>query len=161
MVVITANKIAIRQRTATNVSYLELIECLSLRSVHGGCLRDEKTASDSATSIAPNTRSNKPLFSLRRLVIASLDTVRATNTYQMASITAAVVAIVSCAASVAFGWMNWLKSAAIWVLGVFSPNIHAARLHFVEWMRQFYTASGRAFTPLGGRSQFVEVDSGQ
>ena len=57
------------------------------------------------------------------------------------------------------GWFSVQIFA--WVLGVFSPNIHAARLHFVEWMRQFYTASGRAFTPLGGRSQFVEVDSGQ
>ena len=57
------------------------------------------------------------------------------------------------------GWFSVQIFA--WVLGVFSPNIHAARLHFVEWMRQFYTASGRAFAPLGGRSQFVEVDSGQ
>ncbi|MFL2978345.1 MAG: V-type ATP synthase subunit I [Candidatus Thalassarchaeaceae archaeon] len=48
-----------------------------------------------------------------------------------------------------------------WILGVFSPNIHAARLHFVEWMRQFYTASGKAFAPLGGRSRFVEADKGQ
>ena len=57
------------------------------------------------------------------------------------------------------GWFSVQIFA--WVLGVFSPNIHAARLHFVERMRQFYTASGRAFAPLGGRSQFVEVDSGQ
>ena len=40
------------------------------------------------------------------------------------------------------GWFSVQIFA--WVLGVFSPNIHAARLHFVEWMRQFYTASGRA-----------------
>ena len=57
------------------------------------------------------------------------------------------------------GWFSVQIFA--WVLGVFSPNIHAARLHFVEWMRQFYTASGKAFAPLGGRSQFVEVDSGK
>ncbi len=67
------------------------------------------------------------------------------------SILIAIVALI--------GWFSVQIFA--WVLGVFSPNIHAARLHFVEWMRQFYTASGRAFAPLGGRSQFVEVDSGQ
>ncbi len=67
------------------------------------------------------------------------------------SILVAVIALI--------GWFSVQLFA--WVLGVFSPNIHAARLHFVEWMRQFYTASGKAFAPLGGRSQFVEVDSGQ
>jgi len=45
-----------------------------------------------------------------------------------------------------------------WGLGVFSPNIHAARLHFVEWMRQYYDSSGEAFKPFGLRSRFVEVD---
>ena len=45
-----------------------------------------------------------------------------------------------------------------WGLGVFSPNIHAARLHFVEWMRQYYDSSGEAFEPFGLRSRYVEVD---
>jgi len=45
-----------------------------------------------------------------------------------------------------------------WGLGVFSPNIHAARLHFVEWMRQYYDSSGEAFDPFGLRTQYVEVD---
>jgi vacuolar-type H+-ATPase subunit I/STV1 len=45
-----------------------------------------------------------------------------------------------------------------WALGIFSPNIHAARLHFVEWMRQYYDSSGEAFEPFGFRSNFVEVE---
>ena len=45
-----------------------------------------------------------------------------------------------------------------WGLGVFSPNIHAARLHFVEWMRQYYDSSGEAFSPFGFRSRHVEVE---
>ncbi|MGB1419567.1 MAG: V-type ATP synthase subunit I, partial [Poseidonia sp.] len=34
-------------------------------------------------------------------------------------------------------------------LGLLSPSIHAARLHFVEWMGKFYDGSGRVFTPIG------------
>ncbi len=45
-----------------------------------------------------------------------------------------------------------------WVLGVFSPNIHAARLHFVEWMKQFYDGSGEPFKPFGSKSKLVEVE---
>ena len=41
-------------------------------------------------------------------------------------------------------------------LGVLSPSIHAARLHFVEWMGKFYDGSGTAFRPLGGKSLHVE-----
>jgi vacuolar-type H+-ATPase subunit I/STV1 len=41
-------------------------------------------------------------------------------------------------------------------LGILSPAIHAARLHFVEWMGKFYDGSGRAFAPLGGRNLHVE-----
>ena len=54
------------------------------------------------------------------------------------------------------GWLSVQIFA--WVLGVFSPNIHAARLHFVEWMRQYYDSSGEAFEPFGFRSHFVEVE---
>ena len=54
------------------------------------------------------------------------------------------------------GWLSVQIFA--WVLGVFSPNIHAARLHFVEWMRQYYDSSGEAFQPFGFRSHFVEVE---
>ena len=54
---------------------------------------------------------------------------------------------------------RWLSVQIFaWVLGVFSPNIHAARLHFVEWMRQYYDSSGEAFEPFGFRSHFVEVE---
>lgn len=54
------------------------------------------------------------------------------------------------------GWLG--VQAFAWVLGVFSPNIHAARLHFVEWMRQFYDASGEAFKPFGFKARHVEVE---
>jgi len=54
------------------------------------------------------------------------------------------------------GWLSVQIFA--WGLGVFSPNIHAARLHFVEWMRQYYDSSGEAFRPFGLRSIFVEAD---
>lgn len=54
------------------------------------------------------------------------------------------------------GWLSVQMFA--WALGVFSPNIHAARLHFVEWMRQYYDSSGEAFEPFGFRSNFVEVE---
>jgi V/A-type H+-transporting ATPase subunit I len=54
------------------------------------------------------------------------------------------------------GWLSVQFFA--WGLGVFSPNIHAARLHFVEWMRQYYDSSGEAFTPFGFRSRHVEVE---
>ena len=41
-----------------------------------------------------------------------------------------------------------------WVLGVFSPNIHTARLHFVEWMGKFHDGSGEPFAPLGGTNRY-------
>ena len=44
-------------------------------------------------------------------------------------------------------------------LGILSPTIHAARLHFVEWMGKFYDGSGSAFAPLGGRNLHVESKS--
>jgi len=52
------------------------------------------------------------------------------------------------------GW--FVVQAFAWVLGVFSPNIHAARLHMVEWMKQYYDSSGKPFSPFGGTSRFVE-----
>ena len=54
------------------------------------------------------------------------------------------------------GWLSVQFFA--WGLGVFSPNIHAARLHFVEWMRQYYDSSGEEFRPFGLRTQHVEDD---
>ena len=54
------------------------------------------------------------------------------------------------------GW--FLGQTFALVLGLFSPNIHAARLHFVEWMRQYYDSSGEAFDPFGAKSKFVEGD---
>jgi V/A-type H+-transporting ATPase subunit I len=44
-------------------------------------------------------------------------------------------------------------------LGLLSPSIHAARLHFVEWMGKFYDGSGRVFSPLGGRTLHTEGQS--
>ena len=44
-------------------------------------------------------------------------------------------------------------------LGLLSPSIHAARLHFVEWMGKFYDGSGRVFTPIGGRTLHTEGQS--
>ena len=52
------------------------------------------------------------------------------------------------------GWL--LVQVFAWLLGVFSPNIHAARLHMVEWMKQYYDSSGQPFSPFGGTSQYVE-----
>tara|TARA_B100000945_G_scaffold97650_2_gene76428 strand:- start:1751 stop:3778 length:2028 start_codon:yes stop_codon:yes gene_type:complete len=60
------------------------------------------------------------------------------------------------AIALVIGWLAVQFFA--WGLGVFSPNIHAARLHFVEWMRQYYDSSGEAFNPFGLRTQYVEVD---
>ena len=45
-----------------------------------------------------------------------------------------------------------------WGLGVASPNIHTARLHLVEWMKQFYEAVGEAFEPFGFTAAAVEVE---
>ena len=45
-----------------------------------------------------------------------------------------------------------------WVLGVFSPNIHTARLHYVEWMGKFYDGSGEVFAPFGPRQKHVEYE---
>ena len=56
-------------------------------------------------------------------------------------------------------FLGWLAVQFFaWGLGVFSPNIHAARLHFVEWMRQYYDSSGEVFSPFGFRSHHVEVE---
>ena len=54
------------------------------------------------------------------------------------------------------GWIS-VQSFAI-ILGLFSPNIHAARLHFVEWMRQYYDSSGEEFRPFGPKPKYVEAD---
>ena len=54
------------------------------------------------------------------------------------------------------GWMS-VQAFAI-ILGLFSPNIHAARLHFVEWMRQYYDSSGEEFRPFGPKPKYVEAD---
>jgi V/A-type H+-transporting ATPase subunit I len=65
------------------------------------------------------------------------------------------------------GWLTALLCLVIFLfvqifalaLGILSPTIHAARLHFVEWMGKFYDGSGRAFAPLGGRPLHVESTS--
>ena len=43
-------------------------------------------------------------------------------------------------------------------LGLFSPNVQAARLHFVEWMGKFYEVGGIAFSPFGHKQNYVEVE---
>lgn len=54
------------------------------------------------------------------------------------------------------GWFGVQMFA--WVLGLVSPNIHAVRLHFVEWMKQFYMADGDPFEPFGFEERYIEVD---
>ena len=55
------------------------------------------------------------------------------------------------------GWFGVQMFA--WVLGLVSPNIHAVRLHFVEWMKQFYLADGEPFEPFGFEERYIEVDN--
>ena len=55
-----------------------------------------------------------------------------------------------------FGWL--VVQGFAWMLGVISPNIHAARLHLVEWMKQFYEAVGEKFSPFGFTARAVEVE---
>ena len=43
-------------------------------------------------------------------------------------------------------------------LGLFSPNVQAARLHFVEWMGKFYEVGGVVFAPFGHKQNYVEVE---
>ncbi|MBR84951.1 MAG: hypothetical protein CMA85_03300 [Euryarchaeota archaeon] len=54
------------------------------------------------------------------------------------------------------GWL--LVQLFALVLGVFSPNIHTVRLHFVEWMMQFYEGSGLPFEAFGFEPNKVEVE---
>ena len=54
------------------------------------------------------------------------------------------------------GW--FVVQGFAWMLGVISPNIHAARLHLVEWMKQFYEAVGEKFSPFGFTARAVEVE---
>ncbi|MFL2952852.1 MAG: V-type ATP synthase subunit I [Candidatus Thalassarchaeaceae archaeon] len=55
------------------------------------------------------------------------------------------------------GWFGVQLFA--WVLGLVSPNIHAVRLHFVEWMKQFYLAEGEPFEAFGFKERYIEVDN--
>lgn len=55
------------------------------------------------------------------------------------------------------GWFGVQLFA--WVLGLVSPNIHAVRLHFVEWMKQFYLAEGEPFEAFGFNERYIEVDN--
>ncbi|SUZ89836.1 uncharacterized protein METZ01_LOCUS42690 [marine metagenome] len=55
-----------------------------------------------------------------------------------------------------FGWL--VVQVFAWILGLVSPNIHTARLHLVEWMRQFYEAVGDKFEPFGFTARVVEVE---
>jgi V/A-type H+-transporting ATPase subunit I len=58
--------------------------------------------------------------------------------------------------SLFFGWL--VVQGFAWLLGVVSPNIHAARLHLVEWMKQFYEVAGEKFAPFGFSARSVEVE---
>ena len=51
-----------------------------------------------------------------------------------------------------------LQQVFAWILGLVSPNIHTARLHLVEWMRQFYEAGGDKCEPFGFTARVVEVE---
>ncbi|MEC7700549.1 MAG: hypothetical protein VX652_01990 [Candidatus Thermoplasmatota archaeon] len=55
-----------------------------------------------------------------------------------------------------FSWLGVQIFA--WILGLVSPNIHTARLHVVEWMKQFYEAVGDKFEPFGFTARVVEVE---
>ena len=55
-----------------------------------------------------------------------------------------------------FGWL--VVQIFAWILGFVSPNIHTARLHLVEWMKQFYEAVGEEFEPFGFTARVVEVE---
>ncbi len=55
-----------------------------------------------------------------------------------------------------FGWL--VVQVFAWILGLVSPNIHTARLHLVEWMKQFYEAVGDKFDPFGFTPRVVEVE---
>jgi len=55
-----------------------------------------------------------------------------------------------------FGWL--VVQVFAWILGLVSPNIHTARLHLVEWMKQFYEAVGDKFDPFGFTARVVEVE---
>ncbi len=57
--------------------------------------------------------------------------------------------------AIAFLLFLGIQAFAI-ALGLLSPSIHAARLHFVEWMGKFHNGSGVPFSPVGGRSIHVE-----
>nr|MCS5525673.1 hypothetical protein [Candidatus Poseidoniaceae archaeon] len=54
------------------------------------------------------------------------------------------------------GWLG-VQIFAL-VLGMFSPNVQAARLHFVEWMGKFYETGGVPFVPFGKKLVNVEAD---
>lgn len=54
------------------------------------------------------------------------------------------------------GWLAVQIFALI--LGMFSPNVQAARLHFVEWMGKFYETGGVPFVPFGKKLINVEAD---
>jgi vacuolar-type H+-ATPase subunit I/STV1 len=54
------------------------------------------------------------------------------------------------------GWL--LVQLFALVLGVFSPNIHTVRLHFVEWMMMFHEGSGLPFEAFGFKPGRVEVE---
>jgi V/A-type H+-transporting ATPase subunit I len=44
------------------------------------------------------------------------------------------------------------------LLGLFSPNVQTARLHFVEWMGKFYDGGGEPFKPFGRNHNLVEAE---
>ena len=55
-----------------------------------------------------------------------------------------------------FGW--FVVQGFAWLLGLVSPNIHAARLLLVELMKQFYEVVGEKFSPFGFTARAVEVE---
>jgi len=96
-------------------------------------------------------------------VLASLDRVdisRVTQTRlaELASWLVGLILVggVYMVVTLALAWIGLQFFA--WGLGLASPNIHTARLHLVEWMKQFYEAVGEAFEPFGFTARAVEVE---
>ncbi len=98
-----------------------------------------------------------------QFVLASLDRVdisRVTQTRlaELASWLVGLILVggVYMVVTLALAWIGLQFFA--WGLGLASPNIHTARLHLVEWMKQFYEAVGEAFEPFGFTARAVEVE---
>ena len=53
--------------------------------------------------------------------------------------------------------IGWFSSSIRMDIRCIQPKF-MLRLHFVEWMRQYYDSSGEEFRPFGLKSRYVEVE---